>query len=164
MKATITIENHSSYGLEYVASGHVLEPGSAGRNCWRVRDSEGVPKFLGNVLTLGMLGGVIDITAVCGWFSVRVRCPGKDHIVCCGFRTTMLSSRPNGAGIQIRGEDGVLDGRGNIAGHGTTPTGAVTDAHALATMHLHHGVGAMTVFDQIQEETRALRVQQPLQG
>ena len=177
----VTIENHSSYDLEYVASGtqsgyssvpmmkvfgtkkqingasyHVLEPGSAGRNCWQERFLEGFPKALGSVVTLGMLGGVTDINNVCGWFSVRVRCPGKDHIVCCGFRTA-TGTRPNGAGIQIRGEDGVLDGGGNIAGHGTTPTGAVTDAHALATMHLHHGVGK-AASDQIQEEARALRV------
>ena len=36
------------------------------------------------------------------------------------------------AGIQIRGEDGVLDGLGNVAGHGTDPTGKVGDIAALA--------------------------------
>ena len=30
------------------------------------------------------------------------------------------------------GEDGVLDGQGNIAGHGTDPTGKVGDIAALA--------------------------------
>ena len=40
-------------------------------------------------------------------------------------------NRCNKAGIQIRGEDGVLDGCGNIAGHGVDPTGNVTDIESL---------------------------------
>ena len=40
-------------------------------------------------------------------------------------------NRCNKAGIQIRGEDGVLDGNGNIAGHGVDPTGNVTDIEGL---------------------------------
>ena len=43
-----------------------------------------------------------------------------------------LLNRCDKAGIQIRGEDGVLDGQGNIAGHGTDPTGKVGDIAALA--------------------------------
>ena len=177
--SAVTIENHTSYNLEYVASGtqsgyvsapmvkvfgrsvningasyHVLPPGWSGRNCWQVRPVALLPKTTGEVLSLGLF----DTNVVCGWFSVRLRCPGKDHIVCCGFRTSNPSFRNNGAGIQIRGEDGVLDGKGSIPGHGTTPTGAVSDPHALATMHLHHGVGEETTFDTIQEEARALRV------
>ena len=178
--SVVRVENHTRYNLEYVASGtksgaesapmvnvfgqsvkingasyHVLPPGWSGRNCWQVRPVALLPKTTGEVLSLGLF----DTNVVCGWFSVRLRCPGKDHIVCCGFRTTAPPNmRNNGAGIQIRGEDGVLDGKGNITGHGTTPTGAVSDAHALATMHLHHGVGEETTFDTIQEEARALRV------
>ena len=40
-------------------------------------------------------------------------------------------NRCNKAGIQIRGEDGVLDGYGNISGHGVDPTGNVTDIQSL---------------------------------
>ena len=40
-------------------------------------------------------------------------------------------NRCNKAGIQIRGEDGVLDGCGNIAGHGVDPTGNVNDIESL---------------------------------
>lgn len=47
-------------------------------------------------------------------------------------RTIHLLNRCDKAGIQIRGEDGVLDGQGNIAGHGTDPTGKVGDIAALA--------------------------------
>ena len=39
-------------------------------------------------------------------------------------------NRCNKAGIQIRGEDGVLDGNGNVAGHGVDATGNVTDIKA----------------------------------
>ena len=180
--SVVRVENHTRYNLEYVASGtksgaesapmvnvfgrsvkingasyHVLPPGWSGRNCWQVRPVALLPKTTGEVLSLGLF----DTNVVCGWFSVRLRCPGKDHIVCCGFRTSNPSFRNNGAGIQIRGEDGVLDGKGSIPGHGTTPTGAVSDPHALATMHLHHGVGGwfwQRTYDTIQEEARAVRV------
>ena len=40
-------------------------------------------------------------------------------------------NRCNKAGLQIRAEDGVLDGNGNLAGHGTDPTGNVGDISAL---------------------------------
>ena len=64
------------------------------------------------------------------YVSVKVRCPGKNHIVALGF--TQGRNRCDKAGIQIRGEDGVLDGQGNVAGHGTDPTGKVGDIAALA--------------------------------
>ena len=57
------------------------------------------------------------------------RTQGKNYIVCCG--STVGMNRCNKAGIQIRGEDGVLDGNGNIAGHGVDPTGNVTDIESL---------------------------------
>ena len=134
----------------------MLKPGSKAMVACQIGSLEAVPKFasLG-----GMFGTVADVDAVCGWISIRVRCPGKDHMVCCGFRTTGGPSRKNsGAGIQIRGEDGNLDAKGNITGHGTAPTGAVKDAHALATMHVHHGNGDNKTTDTVQEECRALRV------
>ena len=178
----VVIENHTTnMDLEYVASGTKsgvwyapltevfgdtikvenvkydgLKPNHKGIVACQIGTLEAVPKFasLG-----GMFGTVADVDAVCGYISVRVRCPGKDHIVCCGFRTTGGPSSTNsGAGIQIRGEDGNLDGKGNITGHGTTPTGAVNDAHKLATMHIHHGIGKNTGIDKVQEECRALRV------
>ena len=45
-------------------------------------------------------------------------------------RSTVCSNRCNKAGIQIRGEDGVLDGNGNVTGHGVDATGNVTDIKA----------------------------------
>ena len=61
---------------------------------------------------------------------MKTRTPGKNHIICLGF--TLGRNRCNKYGIQIRGEDGKLDERGNVAGHGTDPTGNVTDIDALA--------------------------------
>ena len=60
-----------------------------------------------------------------------MRTPGKDYIVCCG--STVGNNRCNKAGIQIRGEDGVLDGVGNVSGHGVDPTGVVKDINGLVT-------------------------------
>ena len=62
-------------------------------------------------------------------FETSSRAQGKNYIVCCG--STVGMNRCNKAGIQIRGEDGVLDGCGNIAGHGVDPTGNVTDIESL---------------------------------
>ena len=61
-------------------------------------------------------------------FETSSRAQGKNYIVCCG--STVGMNRCNKAGIQIRGEDGVLDGNGNVAGHGVDATGNVTDIKA----------------------------------
>ena len=42
------------------------------------------------------------------------------------IRVKRTRNRCNKSGVQIRGEDGVLDDRGNITGHGTDATGNVT--------------------------------------
>ena len=173
--ANIQIENHSSYDLEYRESGtengwsedpivkafgetkkihgaeyNIIPPGSVGFNYWSCHG--------GGAFKFGGLFGLVDAFLVCGWFSVRVRSPGKNHVICCGF-ITGEGSTSNKAGIQIRGEDGVLDAKGNISGHGTDPTGAVGDGQALASMHSHvKGSEASADWDTIQEETRAIRV------
>jgi hypothetical protein len=51
-----------------------------------------------------------------GCFCFTVKTEGKNYVVCCGFSTSY--SGTNSAGVEMRGEDGVLDGRGCIAGHG----------------------------------------------
>ena len=76
------------------------------------------------------LSNIIDQSYVKGYISVKARIFGKNHIICLGY--TLGRNRCNKYGIQIRGEDGMLDGRGNVAGHGTDPTGNVTDINALA--------------------------------
>ena len=58
-------------------------------------------------------------------FSVRVATEGKNYVIPCGF--LVGRNRCNKMGIQIRGQDGVTDDRGNIAGHGVDPTGVVKD-------------------------------------
>ena len=65
-----------------------------------------------------------------GYVSVKLRVPGKNYVVCCGFNVGR--NRCNAAGLQIRADDGVLDGVGNITGHGVDPTGKVTDIGELA--------------------------------
>ena len=70
-----------------------------------------------------------------GYFSVKMRVPGKNYIVCCGFNVGR--NRCNAAGLQIRAEDGVLDKEGNIAGHGVDATGKVTDIGDLANQVAH---------------------------
>ena len=61
-----------------------------------------------------------------GFVAVKLRVPGKNYVVCCGFNVGR--NRWNAAGLQIRAEDGV----GNITGHGVNPTGKVTDVGDLA--------------------------------
>ena len=48
-----------------------------------------------------------------------------NYIIPCGF--LVGRNRCNKIGLQIRGQDGVKDERGNVAGHGVDPTGKVTD-------------------------------------
>ena len=80
-------------------------------------------KALGSVFSLG-LSHIAEQSYVLAYISLKVRTPGKNHIVALGFSQGL--NRCNKAGVQIRGEDGVLDGQGNITGHGTDPTGNVT--------------------------------------
>ena len=86
-------------------------------------------RILGDISTFG-IAQLVPQSYVNGFLSLQVPTPGKNHIVCLGFN--LGRTRCNKYGIQIRGEDGILDGYGNIAGHGTDPTGNVTDIDALA--------------------------------
>ena len=141
------MENQSSFELEYVTSGsntgypveditksfkksktddylYSLPPGSVGVQLWRVNHGGVFGKWVGDIASFG-LSTIKSQSHVEGFFSVRVRTPGTNYIVPCGFLTGR--NRCNKLGLQIRGQDGMLDGRGNVAGHGVDPTGNVTD-------------------------------------
>merc|ERR1711892_382505 len=162
--AIVRIENHSDYNLEYLTSQTVagesfgtlrnafrgkekwdnscgveldtIPPGCIGINRYDVHEAGDHGKNFLLFLTLGSVAAM-DLHRVCGFFSVLVRILGKNHVVCCGFINGKTCN--NKVGIQIRGEDGVLDGVGNIAGHGTNPTGSVDDVEALAGKYGHPG-------------------------
>ena len=117
----IIIENQTKdLELEYVTNGHTtgwphddvkkcfrdigshvyaLPPGWVGTQLWREHTGGAVGKAVGIVFSLG-----ISLTKrMCyteSFFSVRVRTPGKNYIVCCGSFVG-LNTR-NKAGIQIR--------------------------------------------------------------
>ena len=64
-------------------------------------------------------------TPWCPWLFINLK---NTDIIC---ECSQGRNRCNKAGLQIRAEDGVLDGNGNLAGHGTDPTGNVGDISAL---------------------------------
>ena len=90
-----------------------------------------------------------------GYVAVKLRVPGKNYVVCCGFNVGL--NRCNAAGLQIRAEDGAKDGYGNIAGHGVDPTGKVADISKLANQVKYGGYGGGNehIFN---EETRSFKV------
>lgn len=89
-----------------------------------------------------------------GYISFTVPTEGKNYIVCCGFDTGYSST--SGAGIEIRGEDGVTDEMGRITGHGIDPAGNVTDICALVTK-THHSTHNSR-FHEFHETCRAFKV------
>jgi hypothetical protein len=150
--SVVIIENKTSYNLEYVNSGYstgwpvedvkqsftttgedgdvlIVAPGSVATQLWRVHQGGHYGKMIGNIFSLG-IAQTKDHSQVEGYFAVKIRAPGKNYVICCGFNVGR--NRCNTAGVQIRGEDGVLDEQGNIAGHGVDPTGKVTDVGTLA--------------------------------
>ena len=57
----------------------------------------------------------------------------------------------------LRGEDGVLDGNGNITGHGVDPTGNVTDIRGLACA-VSHSTAGDGAYRQFSEVTKSFEV------
>ena len=117
----ITVENQTKdFDLEYVTNGHttgwpvhdvksgfvdrgshlyVIPPGTIGTQLWREHQVSSIGKGVGMVLSLGISNfGQMCYTE--SYFSVRVRTPGKNYIVCCGSFVGL--NRCNKAGIQIR--------------------------------------------------------------
>ena len=173
----IIVENQTEYDLEYVTNGHkvgwayddvkkgfvdrgnhvyVIPAKEVGTQLWRAHTGALLGKFLTNVITVGMA----ETCHTQSYFSVRIRTPGKNYIVCCGSYVGF--SRDNKAGIQIRGEDGVLDGNGNITGHGVDATGNVNKIGDL-TCAVHHSTRAAPGdheggYHQFSEVTRSFEV------
>ena len=78
---------------------------------------------------------------------MRVATPGKNYVIPCGFLTGR--NRCNKMGIQIRGQDGDRDERGNIAGHGVDPTGRVTDiVEFVSQIHYAESSGYQVAVEQ----------------
>ena len=117
----IIIENQTTeLDLEYVTNGHttgwphddvkkgfvdkgghlyVLPPGRIGTLLWREHQGGTLGKIAGMVTSLG-ISNVGQMCYTESYFSVRIRTPGKNYIVCCGSFIGM--NRCNKAGIQIR--------------------------------------------------------------
>jgi len=146
----VVIENSSSYPLEYVNYGivsgysakpvldmfqenrsgaHVISTNRTATLKYWPRQGQLCGKVFANMYSLG-LASIAEQCDVLAYISLRVRTPAKNHVVALGF--SQGGNRCNKAGVQIRAEDGVLDDRGNIAGHGTDPTGNVTNIGELA--------------------------------
>ena len=66
-----------------------------------------IGKGIGAVFSLG-ISMAKQMAHTESYFTVRIRTQGRNYIVCCG--STVCQNRCNKAGIQIRGEDGVLGG------------------------------------------------------
>ena len=117
----IIIENQTKeLDLEYVNNGHttgwphadvkngfvdrgdhtyILPPGRVGTQLWHEHQGGTFGKAVGMVFSLGISNaGQMCYTE--SYFSVRIRTPGKNYIVCCGSFIGM--NRCNKAGIQIR--------------------------------------------------------------
>ena len=114
----IIIENQTTeLDLEYVTNGHttgwphddvkkgfvdkgghlyVLPPGRIGTQLYHEHRGWSLPKAAGMVLSLG----IVQVCETESYFSVRIRTPGKNYIVCCG--SFIGSNGCNKAGIQIR--------------------------------------------------------------
>jgi len=145
----VVIENSSSYPLEYVNCGtvsgystkpvcdmfeeksgvRVIPPNRTATLNYRYHFGGAIGKAYANIYSLG-LASIAEQCDVLAYISLRVRTPRKNHIVALGF--SQGGNRCNKAGVQIRAEDGVLDDRGQITGHGTDPTGNVTNIEELA--------------------------------
>ena len=117
----IIIENQTKdLDLEYVTNGHttgcpvddvkegfvdkgshiyVLPPGTVGTQLWKEHQGSSIGKALGIGFSLGM-SLALQLCTTESYFSVRLRTPGKNYIVCCGSFVGI--SRCNKAGIQIR--------------------------------------------------------------
>lgn len=84
-----------------------------------IRDS-GIPIY-------GIVGG----EHATGYISLSCKTPGRNYVIVLGFQRVQWGR--NKAGIAIRGEDGKSDEFGNVNGHGTDPTGTVTDINQLCS-------------------------------
>lgn len=145
----LIIVNKSSYPLEYVCSGydsgypiepvltmfnprspHVIFPNDCGALLWSRHMGGNLGKWVSDFFTLGATT-MIDQNHVCAYVSVKARTQGKDHIIAMGF--TQGRNRCDKAGIQIRTEDGMLDGKKMVSANGVGPTGKVEDINTLAT-------------------------------
>ena len=110
-------------------NGRAIAPKTCSASIWCRHQGGSGGKFFANIVTLGIAHVVAQYDVV-GYISVLVRTGQKNHIVCLGF--ALGRNRDSKCGVVIRGEDGILDGIGSIAGYGTTPTGRVTDIEELA--------------------------------
>ena len=99
-----------------------IPPNSTGLQIWRVNHGGNFGKWVGDIFSLG-ISAAQPMSHIEGCFSVRVPTEGKNYVIPCGF--LVGRNRSNKIGIQIRGQDGVLDGMGNVSGHGVDPTGTV---------------------------------------
>ena len=117
----IIIENQTTeLDLEYVTNGHttgwphddvkkgfvdrggytyVLPPRRVGTQLWHEHQGGTFGKIAGMVFSLG-ISNVGQMCHTESYFSVRIRTPGKNYIVCCGSFNGF--NRCNKAGIQIR--------------------------------------------------------------
>jgi hypothetical protein len=144
----IIVNNHTKTKLEYSSMGS--HNGFFYTNINRVFENDFLPpKKVGAFVHSGKN---MALFGSCGYVSVRIRSPGRNYIVCLGFSSD--SAQKNRAGIQIRGEDGVTDNRGNVTGHGVDPTGRVDQIVDL-TSHVHDGGSDLHKFN---EECRCFKV------
>lgn len=135
----VVITNESPYHLVYKDCGNIEgwffhEPSTMTFRHQLLENEKSIPPKN----TAGFLhtktAGVVRNSS--GWVSMTIRAEGKNYVVVFGFNTrNHVNTRS--AGLQIRGEDGVMDGCGNITGHGVDPSGTVTDPGALVS-HYHH--------------------------
>ena len=144
------MENQSKYDLEYITFGtqtgypvesvvkafkkidedkYILPKGSVGVLTFRTNHGGVFGKWVADIVTLG-INTAFPNAHVEGYLSVRVRSPGKNYIISCGFLTGR--NRCNKMGIRISAEDGALDSRGNVAGHGVDATGNVANISELS--------------------------------
>lgn len=171
------IENQSQFTLEYITSGYntgypvnevvkafkqsptdpdsyVLPPGSVSGQTWRMNHGGNFGKWVGDIFSLG-ISATKSMSHVEGYISFRVKTPGKNYIVPVGW--LLGRNRCNKMGIQIRGQDGVTDGRGNVAGHGVDATGVVTEIVDFCAQ-VPHACSGDSSWQMATEQTSTLKV------
>jgi hypothetical protein len=149
----IVIVNNSKFDLHYVNFGQ-----SSGQPFSEVLDAFGGPN---NTIENNKVGGIFHTKkahAACGsvgYVSLLIKSPGKRYIVILGWDTHYEGK--NCAGIQIRAEDGVTDGAGNVTGHGVNPTGAMPDAN-VSLYNVTHAQTDKKSFHVFGNETRHFKI------
>jgi hypothetical protein len=150
----VFITNQSSYALHYKAinssEGQFFHDVSS--QTFRGPKFTIEPGYTGGFLLSKWFGGV---HGAWGYVSFSIKTEGKNYVVVFSFGQPSGAARRTRVGLEIRSESGILDAKGNVAGHGVDPTGAVTDTSNVHVFWPYvHSLRDCNAFQKHVEETR----------